>query len=475
MATPSARKLTPRQFAGNLSKRVIGQGWVVRALAIALVYPELIRVMLIGGKRGRGKTFSVEMAAAEAGRLVLFADGTQLTQQGYVGDDVEDLLLRVWKLAKGDREKAETAIIVIDEFDKMRKNTPHRGPDVNGAGAQQTLLTAIQGTTLYIGKDRDIPFDTRRITWVLLGAFEGADLGDDPNWISDKALIDWGMIPQLVDRIPVRVQVGPLSRDEFRRIARLPHMPLAQLEQKFRAAGIELVVPDATVEVLLDQLDDDESVRGLKSVFIRNLTLPFLNELPEWAAEGVTRVEVPPGVVLDRAPPIVIIPPPPPPPPPEPPPELAAARLAISYEFAPDDAQEYWRKVERENPPDVLRRVADRVGRKYDLQYFHIHTRDCPKKDLVERLHHFERVHAEDEEERERRHHLAFQTIFKTGEACPVDGTYVFHRYVQQSCSDPIEKAEVSIELSSGKPFPVIGTRKQPAYWRLVRVAYGAL
>jgi ATP-dependent Clp protease ATP-binding subunit ClpX len=169
------RKPTPREFEERIGKKVIGQRPLVRTLSVALANPEEIRVVLVAGPRGHGKTYTLEVAAAESGRIVVFADATQLTQQGYVGDDIEDIFLGAWTAAKGNREKAETAIIVLDEFDKIRKNPAHRGPDVNGAGAQQTLLTAVQGTTYYIGKDRNIPFDTRRILWVFLGAFEGTN------------------------------------------------------------------------------------------------------------------------------------------------------------------------------------------------------------------------------------------------------------------------------------------------------------
>jgi ATP-dependent protease Clp ATPase subunit len=465
-------KFTPRETVKKLAETIIGQGPLLRALAIAHAYPEEMNVLLIAGGKGLGKTEAVRAEATLSDSIVVFEDASHITQPAYVGTKIEDILYHAWLLAKGNRDRAEKAKIILDEIDKLKKSPPHRGPDVNGAGAQQALLTAIQGTTLHIGPQRNIPFNTRRLQWRLLGAFEGMDLGDDPNWISDEALIGWGLIPQLVDRIRARVQMLLLSREDFRRIIWLAHMPLVRLIQKFKSEGIELVVPDATVEALLDQMPTGSSVRGLQSIIIRFLTQPLLYDLLEWKAQGVTRVEIPPEFVLDHGRPKLTIPPPPP----ERewserlPPELVLARQIARYDEASDPAQAYWQRVERESPrADVVK-----------LAYFIATTL---KIDLDQYLHYLdgadEGLTAKEEYEFVARTitdlKLARETPQKTcwtGQKCEIPGAYVFIGWIDPACKD-IPDREIRIHMYRDVPFPGAGTRKQPAVWKLVSVFYG--
>jgi hypothetical protein len=292
------------------------------------------------------------------------------------------------------------------------------------------------------------------------------NLGDDPNWISDKSLVDWGIIPQLVDRLIARVQVLPLARDDYRQIARLPDMPLARLERNFRDAGIELVVPDSTVEALLDQLEEGASARGLKSVIIRDLSMRLLYELPEWKAQGVTRVEVSPEFVLDRAPPKLTVPPPPKPLPPE----LLAARRKVGYGAMDDVDRWRWEGLEQKNAPeDLLKGLAalEADGYSFDNLLFYAGNEAQYGDDFLENV----RIFLEDRRA-EKEHEELRRATYRTGQMCPVDGRYVFGGYVDRSCRDRVPEDEVWIDLDGGAPFPGAGVNGRPAKWKLIRLGH---
>ncbi len=358
---------TPPGIERALRKLVAGQHWYVRLLALIFGAVQLFRyrpeaekhayrprVLIVAGPPGSGKTHIAKLAAELSGLPFVAVDATKLTQGGYVGEKPIDWITRLIDAAKGNCAAAQRGAVFIDEVFKIGENKGYGGPDVNGAGAQHSLLTLIQGTTIRV---RDKDFDTSGLIWILGGAREGMDLGDDPRWIADEVLINQGgLVRELVDRLPYRAQTFPLSRDELKKI--LVGL-LAKLKNTFRVARISLTIPDETVDALLDLLGDAASARAIESTVGLHLAERLLFNLSVWEAEGVKEVRIPPAVVLDRKPPVVSTELPAPE---SPSPDLLAAREKIQFDKASRKAQQFWEHAERKYD-NVVTSAADEISR----------------------------------------------------------------------------------------------------------------
>jgi ATP-dependent Clp protease ATP-binding subunit ClpX len=220
---------TPKEIYKELCDEVIGQDEAKKILATA-IYAHYMRCsfldfnieksnILMVGPTGTGKTLFAKTLAKCMKLPIAIADATSLTQAGYVGEDVENCLLRLIQTCGGNVELAEKGILFIDEIDKIGRKSESASitRDVSGEGVQQALLKLIEGSIVNVpangGRKRPdgvnyIPIDTSNILFICGGAFEG--LGNKKN-VSTEDLTKFGMMPELIGRLPVLAKLGVLK------------------------------------------------------------------------------------------------------------------------------------------------------------------------------------------------------------------------------------------------------------------------
>jgi ATP-dependent Clp protease ATP-binding subunit ClpX len=345
----------PQEIKRILDEYVIGQDKAKRTLAVA-VYNHYKRIrsessrhdielqksnILLMGPTGCGKTYLAQTLAKILNVPFAIADATSLTEAGYVGEDVENILLKLIQAADYDIERAEKGIIYIDEVDKIsrKSDNPSITRDVSGEGVQQALLKILEGTIASVppqgGRKHPhqefIQIDTSNILFICGGAFDGLekiiqnrigkksigfgaqvesrkdrDVGELFALVNPQDLLKYGLIPEFVGRLPVTVSLNQLDKAALVDILTKPRNALVkQYKKLFEMDGVQLEVEEGALEAIADRaIERKIGARGLRAI-MEEIMLDVMYDIP--SRDNVEKCVITRETILENKQPILIM------------------------------------------------------------------------------------------------------------------------------------------------------------------------
>ncbi len=322
----------PKEIKEFLDQYVIGQDSAKRYLAVAVYnhYKRLAQAVsddvdieksniILVGPTGTGKTLLARTIAKMLDVPFTIVDATVLTQAGYVGEDIESLLTRLLQVADYDVAKAERGIIFIDEIDKIARkgDNPSITRDVSGEGVQQGLLKLLEGSVVNVPpqggrkhpEQKMIPVDTKNILFICGGAFDGIEdkiahrlnshvVGyatsdnvrrhlkreDYMRYVAPQDLKSYGLIPEIIGRLPILTSLEALDRDALRRVLTEPKNAITrQYEKLFAMDGVKLEFSDEALDFIVDKaIEFKLGARGLRSI-VETIMIDAMFDIPSTA------------------------------------------------------------------------------------------------------------------------------------------------------------------------------------------------
>lgn len=317
----------PKEICEFLDQYVIGQDEAKKYLSVA-VYNHYKRLaqdaddvdieksnIILVGPTGTGKTLLAKTIARLLNVPFTIVDATVLTQAGYVGEDIESLLTRLLQVADYDVAKAEKGIVFIDEIDKIARkgDNPSITRDVSGEGVQQGLLKLLEGSVVNVPpqggrkhpEQRMIPVNTKNILFICGGAFDGIEqkiahrlnthvVGYSTDqarqrikrdnylkYVMPQDLKSFGLIPEIIGRLPILTNLEPLDRDALRRVLTEPKNAIVrQYEKLFAMDGVKLTFADDALDLIVDKaIEYKLGARGLRSI-VETIMIDSMFEIP---------------------------------------------------------------------------------------------------------------------------------------------------------------------------------------------------